>query len=114
MKVKSYEGTDFDEIHEKLMEDIEEEGVACVCGQWISCEEITHILVNHRSVAHALVNIAEDPEIGKSLIAYVVLTEGIIPSEGLKNELVNFVKSQTHPCLIFRNIEFVNYVPPYL
>ena len=73
--------------------------------------EVESALVEHDSVAEAAVIGKPDPIRGEIVKAYVVLTTKEPPSQKLKLELQNHVKSVTAPYKYPREIDFVEELP---
>ena len=73
--------------------------------------EVEYALVEHDSVAEAAVIGKPDPIRGEIVKAYVVLTTKEPPSQQLKLELQNHVKSVTAPYKYPREIDFVEELP---
>jgi acetyl-CoA synthetase len=66
-------------------------------GHRIGTMEVESALVSHPKVAEAAVVGRPDPMKGQALVAYVVLKEGQVRSEGLKAELKAHVRSEIGP-----------------
>ncbi|MQG38892.1 MAG: AMP-binding protein [SAR202 cluster bacterium] len=73
--------------------------------------EVESALVEHDSVAEAAVIGKPDPIRGEIVKAYIVLTGKDLPSEKLKEELQNHVKTVTAPYKYPREIDFVEELP---
>ena len=82
-----------------------------VSGQWVSPMEVENVLLEHPAVLECAVVSApfEDGLLkGKG---FVVLREGYEPSEELKKELIEFVKSKVAPFKAPKAIEFIKELP---
>lgn len=82
-----------------------------VGGQWVSPVEIENTLVEHPAVLEAAVIGATDADNLVKPRAFVVLQADQPPSEGLADELKDFVKSRIAPFKYPRWIEFVSDLP---
>jgi benzoate-CoA ligase len=82
-----------------------------VGGQWVSPVEIENTLVEHAAVLEAGVIGATDADGLTKPRAFVVLQAGQEPTEGLAEELKDFVKSRIAPFKYPRWIEFVAELP---
>jgi len=77
-------------------------------GYKIPGGEIETALMSHPAVIEAAVVASPDPARGSVVKAFVVLKEGCKPSNELKKELQDFVKSEIEPYKYPRRIEFVD------
>lgn len=77
----------------------------------VSPHEVEEALMRHPAVAEAGVVGVPDPERGQAIKAFVVLRPGYGPSDRLKEELREFVKSQIAPYKAPREVEFVDELP---
>jgi acetyl-CoA synthetase len=80
-------------------------------GYRIGPFEVEDALVSHEAVAEAAAVASPHEERGDVVKAYVILTEGYEPSETLKTELQEFMKSETAPYKYPRRIEFTDELP---
>lgn len=80
-------------------------------GYRIGPFEIESILIKHPAVRESAVVASPDELRGEVVKAFIVLTEGYKPSDELKKELQEFVKSNTAPYKYPRRIDFVNELP---
>jgi acetyl-CoA synthetase len=80
-------------------------------GYRIGTFEVESALLSHPAVLECAITGVPDPTRGKIVKATVVLTEGYLPGEELKNELQNHVKSETAPYKYPRIIEFATELP---
>jgi len=77
----------------------------------ISPFEVESALIEHAAVAESAVVGKKDALRGEIVKAYVVLAKGYQPSEALKKELQDFVKTTTAPYKYPREIEFREALP---
>lgn len=80
-------------------------------GYKISAVEIEAALMGHPQVAECAVIGSPSEERGEIVKAFVVLKGGVAPSDLLRRELQDFVKSRIAPYKYPRAIEFVNDLP---
>ncbi len=80
-------------------------------GYRIGPFEIESILIKHPAVKESAVVASPDELRGEVVKAFIVLTDGYKPSDELKKELQEFVKSNTAPYKYPRKIDFVNELP---
>lgn len=80
-------------------------------GYRIGPFEIENVLMKHESVQECAITGAPDEERGFVVKATIVLVKGYEPSEELKTELKEYVKSHTAPYKYPRIIEFVEELP---
>jgi acetyl-CoA synthetase len=80
-------------------------------GYRIGPFEIESVLMEHPSVLECAVTGVPDSIRGMAVKATIILVKGVTPSEELKKELQEFVKSQTAPYKYPRVIEFVTELP---
>ncbi len=80
-------------------------------GYRIGPEEIEDVLVTHPAVADAGVVGVPDPVMGQKTKAFVALKAGHQPSEGLKQELVEFCKGKIAVYKLPREVEFADQMP---
>ncbi len=80
-------------------------------GYKISGPEVENALLDHACVAECGVIGVADDERGQVAKAFVVLREGTKPSDALRKELQEFVKSVLAPYKYPRQIEFVAQLP---
>lgn len=80
-------------------------------GYRIGPAEIEDCLLKHRAVAMAAVIGAPDPVRGEIVKAFIVLKMGVSPSDLLKEEIANFVKTRLAAHEYPREIEFVKELP---
>ncbi|MGI5818762.1 MAG: AMP-binding protein [Armatimonadota bacterium] len=80
-------------------------------GYRIGPFEVESALMEHPAVLECAVTGAPDPERGAIVIATVVLSADYAPSDALKTELQEHVKSVTAPYKYPRRIEFVDELP---
>jgi len=80
-------------------------------GYRIGPFEVESALMEHPAVLECAITAAPDPIRGQVVKATVVLAKGYTPSEALKKELQDHVKTVTAPYKYPRIIEFVNELP---
>ncbi|MGI6085824.1 MAG: AMP-binding protein, partial [Acetivibrionales bacterium] len=80
-------------------------------GYRIGPFEVESVIMEHQSVLECAVTGVPDPVRGHIVKATIVLTKGYEPSEELKQEIQNYVKTHTAPYKYPRIIEFVNELP---
>jgi acetyl-CoA synthetase len=80
-------------------------------GYRIGPFEVESALVSHQAVAEAAVVAAPDDERGSVVRAVIVLRDGFVPSDDLKRELQDHVKSETAPYKYPRIVEFADELP---
>ncbi|MGC8584154.1 MAG: acyl-CoA synthetase, partial [Thermoproteus sp.] len=82
-----------------------------VAGYRLGPEEIEEVVAKHPAVLEAAVIGKPDPVRGTIVKAFVVLKPGVEPSEELKRDIQNFVKSRLAAYAYPREIEFVDQLP---
>jgi acyl-coenzyme A synthetase/AMP-(fatty) acid ligase len=80
-------------------------------GYRIGPFEVESALVSHAAVAEAAAVAAPDDERGSVVRAIVVLRDGVAPSDALRTELQDHVKSETAPYKYPRIVEFADELP---
>ena len=80
-------------------------------GYRISPFEIESVLMEHKAVLECAVIGIPDLTRGQVVKAFIVPAKGFSPSEELKKEIQNFVKSSTAPYKYPRQIDFVEDLP---
>ena len=80
-------------------------------GYRIGPTEVENALQEHRAVVESAVVASPDTERGEVVKAYVVLREGVEPSEALIADIQRHVKESTAPYKYPRRIEFVESLP---
>ncbi len=80
-------------------------------GYTIGPFEVEDALVRHSAVAECAAVASPDEERGHIVKAFIILKEGIYPSDELKKELQEYAKSTTAPYKYPRDIEFVDSLP---
>jgi acetyl-CoA synthetase/medium-chain acyl-CoA synthetase len=80
-------------------------------GYRIGPFEIESILIEHPAVKESAVVASPDEIRGEVVKAFVVLTQGHVPSDELAKELQEFVKKHTAPYKYPRKIEFIGELP---
>ena len=82
-----------------------------VAGHRLGTYELESALIQHPAVAEAAVVGVPDPVRGEVPVAYVVLKQGVQPSDQLKAELNNTVRELVGPIATLSNIFFVTKLP---
>jgi acetyl-CoA synthetase len=82
-----------------------------VAGHRLGTYELESALIQHPAVAEAAVVGVPDPVKGEIPVAYVVLRQGVQPSDQLKAELNNTVRELVGPIATLSNIFFVTKLP---
>ncbi|NLF58245.1 MAG: AMP-binding protein, partial [Candidatus Hydrogenedens sp.] len=80
-------------------------------GYRIGPFEVESALMEHPAVLEAAVIGVPDPDRGQVVKAFVVLTKNYEPSDALKKELQDYVKSVTAPYKYPRLLEFIEVLP---
>lgn len=80
-------------------------------GYRIGPEEVEFIINQHPAVLESAVIGKEDPVRGEIIKAFIVLKKGYEPSEKLKQEIIELVKTRLAMYAYPREIEFVNEIP---
>lgn len=80
-------------------------------GYRIGPFELESVLMEHPAVRECAITGTPDPVRGQVVKATIVLTSRFTPSDGLAQELKNFVKEQTAPYKYPRIVEFVEELP---
>jgi acetyl-CoA synthetase len=80
-------------------------------GYRIGPFEVESVIMEHPSVLECAVTGVPDPVRGQIVKATIVLTKGYDPSEELKKEIQDYVKTHTAPYKYPRIIEFVDELP---
>jgi acetyl-CoA synthetase len=82
-----------------------------VAGHRIGTVELESELVSHPAVSEAAVMGKEDPIKGEVPVAFVVLRSGFSPSEELRQQLIQHIRSSIGPIATPEAIVFVNKLP---
>jgi len=82
-----------------------------IAGHRIGTREIEDILISHPAVAESAVIGVPDPVRGEVAVAAVVLKQGYQPSEELRKSLIEYVKNNLGPIVIFGGLYFVSKLP---
>ena len=82
-----------------------------IAGHILGTAELESGFVSHKSVAEAAVcGIPHDVK-GESIIAFLVLREGITPTESLKNEIIRHIRKVIGPIATPDKLYFVSKLP---
>jgi len=82
-----------------------------VAGHRIGTTEMEDVLIKHPAVAEAAVIGAPDPVKGEVPVAAVVLKAGYQPSEQLRKELIELIRTQIGPIATPKTVLFVRKLP---
>jgi len=82
-----------------------------IAGVVVSPAELEEILREHPSISDAGIIGKSDPLKGNSIKAFVALKPGIPPSEELKKEIIDYVRSQFSPRIVPDEVEFRPRIP---
>lgn len=82
-----------------------------VAGYRLGPEEVEEVIAKHPAVLEAAVIGKPDPIRGTIVKAFVVLRPGVEPSEEVKRDIQNFVKSRLAAYAYPREIEFLDQLP---
>jgi len=82
-----------------------------VAGHRIGTTEMEDVLIKHPAVAEAAVIGAPDPVKGEVPVAAVVLKAGYQPSEQLRKELIELIRTQIGPIATPKTVLFVSKLP---
>jgi len=83
-----------------------------ICGGYnVAGPELENVLIEHPAVLDAAVVASPDVARGAVPKAFIVLKDGVIPSDALAAELQNHVKHELAPYKYPRQIEFVTALP---
>jgi len=80
-------------------------------GYLISPKEVEDVLQEHPAVMEAAVIGIKDPELRERVKAFIVLREGVLPSEDLAKDIREFVSSRIAPFKAPKEVEFVDSLP---
>ena len=80
-------------------------------GHRLGSMEIESALVEHDAVVEAAVIGKPHPVTGESIKAFVILAQGVQPSEDLVNELKQFIRKNVGPISVPDEIEIVDKLP---
>lgn len=82
-----------------------------VAGHRIGTAEVESSFVSHKSVVEAGVIGVPDPIKGEVIKAFIILKQGIKPSDNLKQELKMQVRKTIGPIAVIKDIDFVDKLP---
>ena len=83
-----------------------------ICGGYnIAAPEVESVLLEHRAVLEAAVIASPDTVRGQVPKAFIVLQNGVVPSDALVTELQEHVKRELAPYKYPRAVEFVDALP---
>ena len=100
---------------------MDEDGYIWFCGRSdevmkiaahrIGPAEVESALISHPAVNEAAVFGVPDDLRGQVAVAFVVLKHGVEPSDGLKDELVRYMRKTIGPIVVFHEVQFSNSLP---
>ncbi|MBU7016230.1 MAG: acetate--CoA ligase [Theionarchaea archaeon] len=82
-----------------------------IAAHRIGTIEIENALISHPAVVEVGVSGVPDELRGEVACAFVVLRSGYTPSDSLKKELIQHVRSTMGPIVVIKDIEFVDTLP---
>jgi acetyl-CoA synthetase len=82
-----------------------------VAGHRLGTIEIESAFISHKAVAESAVTSKNDEIKGESIIAFIVLKSGYIPSEQLNKEMNGHIRNTMGPIAVAEKIYFVNKLP---
>jgi acetyl-CoA synthetase len=82
-----------------------------VAGHRLGTMELESAFVSYKAIAEAAVTSKPDQKKGESIIAFLVLRTGFLPSDQLHDELVDHIRNAVGPIATPEEIYFVNKLP---
>jgi acetyl-CoA synthetase len=82
-----------------------------VAGHRIGTMELESAFVSYKAVAEAAVTSRPDQKKGESIIAFLVLRTGFLPSDQLRTDLIEHIRNAVGPIATPQEIYFVNKLP---
>jgi acetyl-CoA synthetase len=82
-----------------------------VAGHRLGTMELESAFVSYKAIAEAAVTSKPDQKKGESIIAFLVLRKGFLPSDQLHDELVDHIRNAVGPIATPEEIYFVNKLP---
>ncbi|MFP3233211.1 MAG: acetate--CoA ligase [Sulfolobaceae archaeon] len=82
-----------------------------IAGHRIGTREIEDVLISHPAVAESAVIGIPDPVRGEVAVAAVVLKQGYQPSDELRKTLIEYVRNNLGPIVVFGGLYFVSKLP---
>ncbi len=82
-----------------------------IAGHRIGTIEVETACLQHSAVAEAGVTGRPDPLRGEVIAAFVVLKQGHVPSDGLRQDLLETVRRELGPVAVIGDLNFVNSLP---
>ncbi len=82
-----------------------------IAGHRIGTAEVESAFVSHKSVVEAGAIGVPDPIRGEVIKAFIILKQGIKPSDGLKQELKMQVRQTIGPIAVIKDMDFVDKLP---
>ena len=82
-----------------------------VAGHRLGTAELESTFVSHQSIAEAAVTSRADQKKGESIIVFLVPRTGFSESDGLRKELIDYIRAKIGPIASPDEIYFVNKLP---
>ncbi len=82
-----------------------------VAGHRLGTMELESAFVSYKAIAEAAVTSKPDQKKGESIIAFLVLRTGFLPSDQLRVELIDHIRNAVGPIATPEEIYFVNKLP---
>jgi acetyl-CoA synthetase len=82
-----------------------------VAGHRLGTMELESAFVSYKAIAEAAVTSRPDQKKGESIIAFLVLRTGFLPSDQLHDELIDHIRNAVGPIATPEEIYFVNKLP---
>ena len=82
-----------------------------VAGHRLGTMELESAFVSYKAIAEAAVTSRPDQKKGESIIAFLVLRTGFLPSDQLRVELIDHIRNAVGPIATPEEIYFVNKLP---
>src|SRR5919205_237940 len=82
-----------------------------VAGHRLGTMELESAFVSYKAIAEAAVTSRPDQKKGESIIAFLVLRTGFLPSDRLRGELIDHIRNSVGPIATPEEIYFVNKLP---
>lgn len=89
----------------------EDEDAISVSGKTVLSADVERVLAAHDSVSEAAVIGIPDEAHGEALQAFVVLAEGVVPSDEVREELAWHARTEIGPEVVFKFLEFRRFLP---
>lgn len=82
-----------------------------VAGHRIGTAEVESAFVSHKAVVEAGVIGVPDPVKGEVIKAFIILGQGVVPSDELKIDIKKHVRANIGPVAVIKDIEFTDKLP---